>query len=430
MSQLRSVKKVLITNIVSLNVGDAAILFGTIEILREKYGADTDIVVFDRRAEAAKKHYPWATFRQALFPAIKGGRVYSMLEKYGYSHWVDKIRYFRFYVSLVLIKCKLPVFSRLLLTGNELSGLEEYISSDLILSTGGTYLIENYNLYPAILDYRISILAGKKFGFFTQTLGPFVSDKNKRAFRGIFSKSDIILLRDERSKNHIIDLGVSDKNIFLASDAAFILARYFQDANSSRSSNTVKPNSYEVAVSVRSMKNFHPEKESLYFEAIADSVCIVVREFGAKVTFLSTCQGIDEYWTKDDEIADKVYSLLPSDIRGNVLIDRKFRQPLELAKKYKKFDAVIATRMHAAILSLCAGVPTLGVAYEFKMVELYKKMEMGELVIDLDSFMLSDMSNNVRMLLSENDLYRERVKSSVKNMYTKAWIAKDALPFL
>jgi len=58
--------KILISNIVTLNPGDAAILQGMFHILRQKYGEDSEIIVFDRLADAAAKYYPWASFRQSF----------------------------------------------------------------------------------------------------------------------------------------------------------------------------------------------------------------------------------------------------------------------------------------------------------------------------------------------------------------------------
>lgn len=428
MTQLHPVNKILITNIVSLNPGDAAILSGTIEILRKKYGSNVDVVIFDKCADAAKKYYPWASFRQSLFPSSKKGIIYRALNKIGYSHWAERFRFIRFYVSVFLIKNRLSLLARGLISKSENEALSEYVTADLILSTGGTYLIENYNLLPAIMDYRISMMSGTQFGFFTQTLGPYKDKKNQKAFKTIFSNASVILLRDKRSKNHVLELGVSDKNIYLAADAAFVLARNMIDMQA-RSDNIERlAPATKVAISVRSMENFHPTKCEQYFKAIVLATTVAVEEFGAKITFLSTCQGIDEYWANDDKTADEIYSLLPENVCRSVEIDRKFRQPWEIVKKYQSFDAVIATRMHAAILSLCAGTPTLGFAYEFKMEELFKTIKMDELVINIDSFLLSDATNCVRCLLSKRDFYKVKVAKATENMSKQAWSAEHALP--
>ena len=428
MSSSRTVRKILITNIVSLNTGDAAILWGMIKIIRQKYGDQSEIVVFDKAAKVAQRYYPWADFRQPLFPRPPGNFVGKVLNRYGYGHWYERYNFLRFFLSVWFYKKSLPLLARVLLANDEVKDINEYVTADLILSTGGTYLIENYGLTPAIMDYRISIATGNLFGFFTQTLGPFREKKNRDAFKKIFSSASVILLRDERSRKHILELGVGPENIYLAADVAFVFARKMIDAQMHMDKDSRAVTSPRIAISVRSMSYFHEQRSTAYYEGIAHAVKVAVEEFGAKITFLSTCQGISEYWANDAETAEEVCALLPESIRNHVEVDQKFRQPWEIVEIYQTFDAVIATRMHAAILSLCAGTPTLGFAYEFKMEELFKNIEMNELVVSINSFSLTDVTNCVQRLLSQRDIYRAKVVIAAEKMCREAWSAEHALP--
>ena len=420
------VNKILITNIVTLNTGDAAILFGTIKMLKKIYGPDIDVVVFDKSAEIAQRHYSWADFRQALFPVPKKGLLYRITKKLGYSHWLERIRFYRFYISIYLIKSKLKLLARFMVSGDEEKSLMEYIKADLIVSTGGTYLIENYNLIPAIYDYRISLLCGAKLGFFTQSLGPFNNTRTREDFINIFNSASFILLRDERSKKNIMDLGVSESKIYIAADAAFVLAKRDLDAALQTAQNISVPT--KVAISVRNIENFYPKKSGLYVAAIIEVVRMLVEDYQVQVTFLSTCQGIKEYWNRDDEYAEEIYALLPENIKSKVVVDHIFRQPMDVVEKYQTFDAVIATRMHAAILSFCAGVPTMGFAYEFKMEELFNTMRLADLVVNIDSILLEDVASCVSRLLMENRKYKEKVSNQVSKMYADAWSAIGVLP--
>src|SRR5690606_25779108 len=101
--------------------------------------------------------------------------------------------------------------------------------------------------------------------------------------------------------------------------------------------------------------------------------------------FLSTCQGMPEYWTNDAASAAEVVALLPPDVCKHVNIDANFRQPQQVAIAYADFDLVIATRMHAAILAMTAGTPVIGLAYEFKMDELFKQFGMCEMSLPVKS---------------------------------------------
>ncbi len=422
------IRKILITNIVSLNPGDAAILWGTIEILRSKYGSDVNVIVYDNVAAVASKYYPWASFRQAIFSFPTPGWFAKLLERKGYGHWNLRLRFVRYRLAVSLLKTKLSIVAGFFLSKAELQDLNNYCSADLILSTGGTYLIENYDLNSAIYNYRLALSTGKPLGFFTQTLGPYRQPRNREAFAKIFSSARLILLRDERSKEHVVDLGVSPEKITLAADAAFVLAQPRDGQRSDIVKNGQSEQPLRIAISVRSMKFFHPEMVELYFESMVKATCISVEEFGADVVFLSTCQGIEEYWTNDADTADEVVARLPNKIRQSVTVDRQFRQPMEVVSVYQAFDAVIATRMHAAILALCAGTPTLGIAYEFKMEELFKNIGMPELVVNVEELANIDIDEKIKLLLTQGERSPHRAIEAARHMSAEAWKAEAALP--
>jgi colanic acid/amylovoran biosynthesis protein len=84
--------------------------------------------------------------------------------------------------------------------------------------------------------------------------------------------------------------------------------------------------------------------------------------------------------------------------------------------------------MHSAILSLCAGTPTLGLAYEFKMEELFKNLVMSELVLSIQSVNANEVKASVCKLLTERNFYRKHIATATENMYKQAWLAESALP--
>src|SRR3546814_6657409 len=60
--------------------------------------------------------------------------------------------------------------------------------------------------------------------------------------------------------------------------------------------------------------------------------------------------------------------------RSRVRVDDRFHTPEALRDRYAGYDMVVATRMHAAILALCAGTPVMPLAYEFKTAELFGRL--------------------------------------------------------
>ena len=209
----------------------------------------------------------------------------------------------------------------------------------------------------------------------------------------------------------------------MAKDAAFVL-----DAG-------IKPAEPEgklrIAVSVRTMHFFNRGDRSLadqYKSSVAAMVIAAVRDHDAEVVFLSTCQGIPEYWTDDTRLADEIVSGLPEDVGPAVTVDRQFRQPTEIVEAYQGFQLVIATRMHAAILSLVAGTPVLGIAYEFKMDELFRQLDMDQARISTVQINPEDSQETLSAMLKNLEYWRAKAAEVSKTSKAEAYSVKELLP--
>ena len=272
--------RVVITNCQLYNGGDAAITFAIIGIILRAFGKSTEITILDPSAEGAQKFYP--DLRIMQMPYHKFGRR-------------------RRYIIRLLGSSIMPVLTRLpfFATVAERAALETYKAADLIISTGGTYLVEQYDLTPRIYELFLALTARRRLVFFAQSLGPFLKKKNRRPLRRIFSASPLIMVRDERSKQNLLELGVSTNKIHVVADAAFSLA----DPNVLSAAKVRKIDALRVAISVRDWHHFRTRSPTagmdIYKRSVARAVEWLVMNKKATVVFISTCQGIAEYWAKE-----------------------------------------------------------------------------------------------------------------------------------
>ena len=360
--------KILITNIVTLNAGDAAILYAMVDVLRTAFGDDTEFIVYDKHGDAPARYYPDLEFRKLLYLAR---------EAHGRS----------FKLGLWSAKHGIPLLPQALLNSTERRDVLEYKNADLIVSSGGTYLVENYSLAARIFDYQLSLYLDKPLAFFTQSLGPFADPQNRKALLPIFQESIAVLVRDEQSHANLEELGVDKTKIHLAADAVFALC----DVAAIESAKTKERSAGQlrVAISVREWKHFKTidaaEGMKRYIESLRSVTTHLVEKRNANVTYISTCQGMPEYWTDDSKLAQIIVEGLPETIRQSVSVDSSFRRPAELATTLKNYDLVIATRMHMAIIALSVGTPVLPIAYEFKMHGLFERLGQARWVQDIES---------------------------------------------
>jgi colanic acid/amylovoran biosynthesis protein len=368
-----------ITNTVALNGGDAAILLCLMQMLRQAFGNDTQIVVFDSQADIAVRYYPEITFRpMELVPArrlaSRSRRIDHALARFERARFLAALRLWSFGVG------------RFLLRSAERRLVEEYATVDLMVSTGGTYLVENYDFSFRLAHLSLAQAAGTHIVLFTQSLGPFRNPRNRNAIQRVLSGVRLILLRDSRSRGHLIEVGVPDALLRVCADGVFSLADPERLA-AAADRPTSEGSRLRVAVSVREWTQFGDEtpEEGMdrYCRAIAATAEHLVRVFGAEIVFLSTCQGIPEYRADDSAVAWRIGELLPPDVRSHVNIDRSFHRPEQLMDAYAGFDLLISTRLHAAILALCAGIPVFPIEYEFKTTEVFARLGLREWVQDI-----------------------------------------------
>jgi colanic acid/amylovoran biosynthesis protein len=390
--------KILITNIVTLNAGDAAILYAMIDNLRAAFGNDTEFVVYDKHGDAPARYYPELEFRKLLYLTRESPDV-------------------RFKLGRWAIKHNVPLLPQLLLNNTARRDLLEYKNADLIVSSGCTYLVENYSLDARIFDYQISLYFDKPLVFFTQSLGPFAKSSNRKALTPIFAKSIAILVRDERSLRHVVDLGTSKTKIHVAADAAFALS----DLEALESAKLPVARSRErlrVVISVREWRHFKSvdpaEGMTQYIDALRAVSHHLVEKHNAEITYLSTCQGMPEYWTDDAKLAQQIVDGLPETTRQSVSVEANFHHPADLAKLLKNYDLVIATRMHMAIIALGVGTPVLPIAYEFKMQELFERLGQARWVQDMETLLPDTLIGAVDQFLAELPEVRGQLFTAVQ----------------
>ena len=366
---------VLVTNTSILNTGDSAILLATRRILRRSLGPRTRFAVHDLQAAPAASRYPGLAPRSILYDDLAAAAP---------GVWQRRRMAVLLLLAVGLWRTPLGPFVARRLPASLQIGLSDIADADVVVSAGGTYLVPHYRVGPKLLELLVAIGLGRPMVLFTQSLGPFTG-RWRWLLRHVLRHARVILVRDTQSRDHLMELGIPARLIIECADAAFALASPLpsdlRQASAPRAA-------LRIAVSVRDWPHFAGDPKqgmSRYLDAVAAVVHRLVTKYGAEVRFVSTCQGVPEYWTDDSRVADAVLARLPAGTQDHVSIDRDFHTPPELIELLQGFDAVVATRMHIAILALCAEVPVLPIAYEFKTEELFARLGFDDLVQPIES---------------------------------------------
>jgi colanic acid/amylovoran biosynthesis protein len=413
---------VVITGTVALNGGDAAILEGQHQTLRRAFDP-LEIVVFDQQADVARRYHPGIDFRPALFwPRSDGAGPFRI------PRWV--LRVLRLLGAAVALRMgRRRLAHRLCPTAEDERDLEAYLAADLVTTPGGTMLVEHYQFLPRLVDYAAVLVLGRPLVFFTQSLGPFTRHLRERALAACLRRARLVLVRGEETRSHVLALGVPPHVVRVAPDAAFLLAD--DDLARADRARPLRPGSPRVAVSLRDWPFFRTRSadvgQAAYERAVGGLCTWLVRTRGAEITCVSTCQGIPEYWADDSRPAARMVDGLPADVRARVQVDGAFRTPLALRDHLARFDLVVATRLHAAILAMTAGTPVLVIGYERKAHEVLGRMDLDQWVVDIEGIDGAGLIEATDRLLAELGPVSEELAKKVARQRELALAVADEL---
>jgi colanic acid/amylovoran biosynthesis protein len=373
--------------------------------------------VFDAHAEVASKYYPGVEFRRPPYQVIAGtgGKPPGSFVEKVVARASREAKLMRFRTGLLLWRRGRSPLARFLLTPEERAIVEEFSGADLIVSTGGTYLVENYALGPKLFDLGLAVAVQRPLVLFTQSLGPFRNASYRKALGRIASAASLVLLRDAASRDHVLDLGVDAKKLLVSADAAFAVTKDpLRDAQVQRIRS--EPGLH-IAISVRAWKWFQQvtaeDGMARFKAALVEVTRRLVEDRGAHVTYVSTCQGVPEYLMDDSKTAVEIVAALPPAIRSRVVVDRAFHTPQALAALLETMDLAVATRMHFAILAMMAGKATVPIAYEFKTTELFAGMKLGHLVEDIETVTAKSLLEKVDWVLDHRGDVETAIGESV-----------------
>lgn len=402
--------KIAITNIVALNGGDAAILLGMIKALKARFGNGTKIVVFASYPEVCRKLYPDIEWRETIGIEVERTRFCHIR----YLGRISRIIKRLWYYGLTNLYGRGLKFIAYLFKTKIRESLKIYASSDYIISTGGTYLIEPYGINTQYSDYKISLYLRRPLIFYTQSMGPFYKRSTQHKLRSIFNRTKHIFFRDQKSKEHVLDLHLKRlPKIQVVPDAAFALG---EPALLLRRNGDKIGQKKKVAFSVRNWRSFmnHSANDvmSCYRNSIAEAVRFLIDD-GYTVYFISTCQGIKEYHDDNIEVK-KIIEIVPKEYRDRVISYNNYLSIAKIRAILEEMDFIVSTRLHMCILSLITGTPVFPIAYEFKTIELFNSLGYDD-VMDMESLINNSLIVGISEFVEKYDKSRQQVNDKVIN---------------
>lgn len=220
-------------------------------------------------------------------------------------------------------------------------------NSDVLISGGGS-LLQDVTSFKSLLYYSLVIkmaqLLGKKVIIFAQGIGPLQKERSEKIVRGLLEKADLITVRDEKSLERVKNWGLKAT---LVNDPVFSLDLPKHETDSGI-----------VGVQLRDCKTMN----DILLNRLADKI---VREFpDKKIELYAFQKSVD---LKICKMFEKMLKLRNPEIQTEILHSLS---QIDFIIKISKLDYMIAMRFHAVLVALKAGVRTLAINYDTKVMKL------------------------------------------------------------
>ncbi len=233
--------------------------------------------------------------------------------------------------------------------------------ADLVVSCGGSFLNDIYglNLHPRLATFGLARRFEVPYVLCAQSIGPLDRPLSRTAAREALDGAAWILARDEASARLVRDLGVKAP-VSVGVDAAV------GAAPRTRVRGDGPP---RLGVTVRDWHFPGHEDAAARQAGFEEAVARACRRWqgatGGAVRFLANCTAYGGYHKDDRPAARRVAAQL-DDAEVVEADDLGFEAVRDLVADC---DLLLGTRMHSLIFATTAGVPAVGVAYEFKTGE-------------------------------------------------------------
>lgn len=423
---MKKEKKIFIigTHPFPLNRGVAAMCIVTIDLLK-KYFPEYSLVICNYMLEDID--YNSSLYNQKYGHDNKI-RVNNLKQKSRKGKIVDLLKLnFALCLSIIWKILKyVRINSSRLFCNNKI--LKDYLESDIIvdLKWGDQFtdIYSPYHTFVWLHESIIPVILNKPYILLPQTIGPFKNKVTYLIAKFILNKTKIIMIREKKSEDYILNMSVDCKKIFLIPDTAFYL-------------DPVSPKNVNIILN----------REEVFINTHFPMVGITMRHVGSAGLGELVHENYIRIMVKIIEYMQKKYNcsilFIPHDgIKTSKHIYEDFLNKMKnkknifylKSKDYSteelrgiigKCDILLSAYMHASVSALSMYVPTINFAYSYKAVGVFEMLGQEKWVCDLKNLSYDDLISKVEDAWTNKEKIRAELEARMKEVREKVMLAGE-----
>ncbi len=229
---------------------------------------------------------------------------------------------------------------------------------DILISGGGS-LLQDVSSKKSIIYYLaimwIAMMFGKKVFIYSQGIGPIITKMNRMLTAMTLKRADAIVVRDEASKELLIEIGIKAQDIHVTADPVLRVKR----ADLSMGREILKKEGFVaeegrivVGWAIRERKT-----ESNFVDEVCDAINGLTAQYNAQIVL------IPFHYSEDMAVIQKIKERLGEKV---TCIEHKYLTE-EMLSIIGNMDVLVGVRLHSIIHAAIMDVPMIAISYDPKI---------------------------------------------------------------
>jgi len=398
------------------NKGDMLVLTSTIDLVR-RVCPNSRISIVAPDSES----YAWASRNDGCFQGIDAHPTPTRIRPFRDVRFLRSKERRQFTLSLyenlpsqfwiAILVCFLLIFPILYLKSEFRKTLKTLSQASLILLCSGNLFFapKGYGLRSTFEEmftlFLCKTMMRKTVIFAPISLGPVQSATTRSLLKNLLNKANCILLRENASYEYVRAIGVTNRNIRVSTDSAFL---YERELPQGRPDSEKTP--LVIGVTPILPTSLGTEARRQYLAEITDFLHKFT-EKGGRIILLPFSP-IECDATAADHILN---SLGPP--KNVVKHELAYVKSEELLRRVSEVDVLVAMRLHSVIVASLLGIPSIAiVGQKKKSWGILGQLRMEDYALDLESLTEDILELKLSRLLQDMDTVKARLHEIVPRM--------------
>jgi len=292
---------------------------------------------------------------------------------------------------------------------------------DLLISGGGS-LLQDVTSKKSIIYYLMIMwfaqLFGKKVFIYSQGIGPILTKLNRKLTASTLKRSSGIVVRDEASKELLIEIGIKAERIFVTADPVLRIKKADLTIGKEilkKEGVVLDDDRITVGWAIRERKI-----KSNFVDEICLSIRRLIEEYNAQIVL------IPFHFSEDMAVIEEIESRLGNDV---FCIKHKYLTD-EMLSIIGNMDVLVGVRLHALIHAAIMGVPMIAISYDPKINSFMHSMDMKAMCSMYDfknEFFIEEFEKTILHADHIKNKVNEKIKLIIDKLETNEDLIKELM---